>query len=226
MFGRNASPPSEETLLNLYREDPDSPRFYADILKRIFLNSANGEKKVFLVTSALDQEGKTITAMNIATVLAKKGKKTLLVDANFRHPMIGKCFAIDESRGLADILAENLKTEDLIIQDKKLRSLYLLPAGASGSDSLEMFPSTKLGSLLEGVKTSFDFVIIDGSSVNGDLDPLIIGKLVDGIILVVLFDRTQKRHVLVARDKIGKYKGDITGVVLNRIPRYVPPYMT
>ena len=85
--------------------------------------------KVILVTSALPQEGKTTVSANSAMVLAQKGSRVLLVDADLRRPGVGKALGIKSSGGLSTILSGVEKVEDVIVPFPKLPNLQILSAG-------------------------------------------------------------------------------------------------
>ncbi len=212
-------------LVTVY-EKKDSPnvRYYTNIVNRIILNVDNTGKNTFLVTSPLDSEGKSTTAINIGAILAQSGKKTLLIDADLMRPILGEFFELDNPPGLTDILLKKAAGKDLIIQDQHLLDLHVLPCGTPGDADPAMFISSNFKTFLKTIKASYDFIIIDSSSVNRNLSPLMLGSIVDGVVLVVLCDKTKKEQVILARDKITQTRGSITGVILNRIPGYIPSF--
>lgn len=212
-----------ENLADIYKKDALFFQPYVNILKRIFLNKNNAANRSFLISSAVDQEGKTTTAVNLAISLANMGKKTLLVDANLRKPMIGEFFGINSSPGLADILIDN-RQKIMINQDRFFSNLYLLCTSTVETSSLEMFLSQNFQSFWEEIKLEYEFIIVDSSSVNKNVDPLILGKFVDGVVIVVKYDKTQKRDIIMAIDHIQKNQGKIVGIILNKVPKCVPSF--
>lgn len=212
----------EELLEINKRKDSVVSLCYADIIGKINLIENNTLKKTLLITSANDLEGKTTTALNIASALSSRRTSTLLIDANFRDPTLGSILGGGSLQGLSDILADNIPQEKVIIRDKHLLNLSFLPIGTYEGNFVELLLSEKFKFFLEEIKSLYDHIIIDSSSVNRSLEPLVIGMLVDGVVLVVLCDKTQKEESLIAKNKIEEYGGKIIGVVLNKIPGYVP----
>ncbi len=197
---------------------------YSNITDRILFNGNNAGMKTFLITSSVNREGKTAFAINMAAILAQRKRKTLLIDANLVNPMVTSFLSRKHSPGLTNIVNNNLPKEEAIIQDRYFPNLYFLPCGTIKSGILEILLSRNLSSFLEEIKSLYEFIIIDSSSVNNYLDPLILGRVVDGILLIILYDRTKKEDILHAKNKIEKNEGKIVGAILNNIPKYVPSF--
>ncbi len=213
-----------EKIVELHEKDDTFYQYYADIIKNIFLNEANIDKRIFLITSAVESEGKSSLAVNTAAILAKSGEKTLFIDGNSSNPIAEKFFGVKNSLGLLNVLSSNVSKEEIIVQDKCLSNLYLLPSGTAKDNLLNMLVYKKIGILLEELKSSFEYIIIDGSSIDKSLDSLILSGYVDGVILVVQCDRSKKEVILNAKRRIERNKGSIIGAVLNKIPSYIPSY--
>ncbi|MBI5232898.1 MAG: CpsD/CapB family tyrosine-protein kinase [Deltaproteobacteria bacterium] len=215
--------PTWEQIFGLQERSAVFSRHYHDILKKVFLNRENENKKTFLVTSAVASEGKTFTAVNLAAVLARSGR-TLLVDANFLNPMSGVVFGIAEGTGLAEVLTNRAELKDALMINKDLPNLHLLIGGSQAIAAVEMFSPACIGNFIETIKSSYRYILFDGSAVKSTNDSLVLSSVVDGTFLVVRSDSTQKEELLSARFNIEKYNGNIAGVVLNRVPRYVPSF--
>ena len=127
-----------EKFLRLHEKDTAFSRYYEDILKNIFLNEDNTDKRTFLITSAVESEGKTTVSVSIAVTLARQGKRTLLIDANFTNPMIESVLGVKGAPGLTNIFNDNTSKEDVIIQDKHIPDLYFLPGGTSKEGFLDV----------------------------------------------------------------------------------------
>ena len=150
-----------EEIVELHEKDDTFYQYYADIIKNFFLNEANIDKRIFLITSAAESEGKSTLAINTAAILAKSGKKTLFIDGNFSNPIAEKIFGVKNSLGLSNVLNSNISKEEIIVQDRCLSNLYLLPSGTAKDILLNMMLYKKIGILLEKLKSSFEYIIID-----------------------------------------------------------------
>ncbi len=222
-FSKKVDPTWERIVEGIDIKGPMISSYYMEIMSKILLlNEYDKEQKVILVTSAADGEGKTTTAVNLAAVLAEKGKKTLLMDVTPENSLARDIFAVPESLGLADVLTDRVPREEAVFQDQRLPHLFLFPSGSREKASIEMYLSQRFSGLMKELKSLYEFVIIDGPSVEKSMDPLVLSKFVDGVVLVILCDKTPKDRVLHAKRKIEQADGKIIGAVLNRIPRYVP----
>ncbi len=216
-----------DRLVEMHKKGGDLSLHYEQIITRILLNGSgpkNSRTKALLVTSAVGEEGKTFTAVNMAAVLAAGGRRTLLVDTSFMEPALGNIFGAKNSPGLVDLLTEDVPFQEAVLRDRYFENLHLLPSGSSGKYSKDLLLSGKFDSLWKDLKSSYDSIVIDGYSLDRHTEPLILGRFVNGVVLVVKCDETQKELVKAARHKIEENRIKITGVVLNRIPKYMPPF--
>lgn len=174
------------------------------------LQSRRGIKSM-LVTSSAAAEGKTLTAMNVALLLAQHHGRVLLVDADLEHPRIHLLFQVTARAGLNDLLTSGgeLRTRTVDVTGQ----LTLLPAGPvrSNAGSLD---SPRMRELLAEARRDFDWVIIDGAPVLPLSSATLGAKDVDGVVFVIDAGRTPRKTVEEAVDAIGRDR--ILGLVLNR----------
>jgi len=209
-----------------HTQDAPAAHAYATILRKLFLDLENAEKKTFLVSSAVDQEGKTITTLHLAVALAIRDKKVLVVDAHLRSPRLGQHLGLQGDSGLIDLLAADGFAGDGIAADPDLPGLRALPRGPGQDKLLSPASWARLATFLQQARKRFDFILIDGPSVAAGVEPLTLGQMADGILLVVAADQTQKSALLTARNLLQKNGGRIAGVILNKVPTYLPAYYT
>ncbi|MDY0093585.1 MAG: hypothetical protein RBT80_12875 [Candidatus Vecturithrix sp.] len=172
----------------------------------------SGPCKTILVTSALPQEGKTITAINLASTLARN-HHVLLVDVNFRNPDIHKAFGIPQEAGLSDMLEHNMTPH--LFAPPGSPNLSLLPAGIALSHPADLLSSKPMHQFIDSVKSSpyFEYAIFDAPPTSQLPDASILASQVDGIVWVVLELGTSKQLVRQALARITNPA--ILGVVLN-----------
>ncbi len=169
-----------------------------------------------LVTSATPQEGKTMVAVNLAIAISREiNKKVILIDGDLRNPRI--CLQKRKnSKGLSNYLVNGTGLSEILV-DSELENLSVIEAGPSTSKSSELIGSKKMGELLKAVAESGEnpYIIIDSSPIISTTEPMLLAKLVDGVVLVLMADQTPKQAISRALKGIDRQK--IIGVVLNQI---------
>jgi len=171
--------------------------------------------QVVLVTSATSGEGKSFTAANLATVMAARGMRVLLVDADMRRPRQHKIWKQFNIKGLSNILVNQTYLEEAILQP--LPNLDLLTAGTSPPNPATLLDSQSMEDLIKMARNNYDFVIIDSAPLMAVSDPLIISKSVDGILLVVRLGQVHSQEVVMAKSLLDQSKVPILGMILNGI---------
>jgi capsular exopolysaccharide synthesis family protein len=178
----------------------------------------NNEKgsRVILVTSALPQEGKTVSSVALATALAASGSKTLLIDADLRRPKTD-VFVTDASRplGLASILIDD---EGSPVATKIGKDLYVIRGGGADESAQRVFLSARFGTFLEAAKAQFDSIVIDSPPAEVFADAAILARFADVILHVVRWGRTKRSVVLDAVDRLRRANGKaVSATVFNRV---------
>jgi capsular exopolysaccharide synthesis family protein len=180
----------------------------------------SGPCKTIQVTSALPREGKTITAVNLATTLARN-HRVLLIDANFRNPSIHKVFGISDGPGLSDLIM-NSTTPDLYVPAGS-PNLSVLPAGLSLAWPADVLSSKPMDGFIGSVKESsyFEYAVFDVPASAAIPDAPIIAAKVAGLVWVVEELQTSKDIVGQALTRITN--PSILGVVLNKSEQHSLP---
>jgi capsular exopolysaccharide synthesis family protein len=172
--------------------------------------------KSIVVTSTGVSEGKSLTALNLAWLLAQTdGVRCLLIDSDLRQPCITEYLGIEEDDevGLSEVLGGDVKLEDTIIRLEP-SGLYLLRGGAARDDVAELLSGPKFSSILNEVRDLFDYIIIDAPPLGLFTDATVLINRADGALLVVRAGRT--RYALVDRLLDTLPRSRMLGVVLNR----------
>ena len=175
--------------------------------------------KSLLITSTLPQEGKTTTCLNLGITMAQQGHKTLLLDCDFRRPMLHRYFAKfvkDKRHGLSDVLVEKLKLKDAVVKSTT-ENLYFITSGTIPSNPAELLGSPKMSEVVEKLKEEFGFIIIDAPPALGVADARVLGRICDGSIVVVMARKTHRDAVLEVKEELERSGGNIVGFVLNGV---------
>ncbi len=171
--------------------------------------------KVLLVTSATPNEGKTMTAANIAASLAEKKEKVIIIDGDFLNPSLGKMFDPGADAGtLSDVLSGKRKLGDAVSYDRKYR-LFKLYQGEGGQGRNAAGDRDRIESIVNICRQEMDYVIIDSSPVTVSADAEMWMGLADTALLVVRQDWADVRIINDAVDIIWQNTGDFTGFALN-----------
>lgn len=168
------------------------------------------------VTSPSPGEGKTTTAVNLATVFAYTGKKVLLIDADMRHPEAHNKLGLENRSGLSEYLLGEKELADLL-QETTVQNLAAITAGSAIPNPTELLASERFAALLSEVEGMFDHIIIDSPPVMGLADALIISNRTGNTILVSAYAQTRKRNLKDAFGRLAQAQCNIMGTVLTKM---------
>ena len=188
---------------------------------RTALSLLGSEKdyRSFLFTSGVPGEGKSFCSVNYAISLAQLGRKTLLVDADLRLPVIEPLF-FDEPRekGLSGLLTgENNLSE--VVYPTAIPNLYVLPSGKRAPNPAELIGNSNIPTLIKSILKEFDRVVIDSAPIHAVSDTLLIAKHVNAVCLVVHSGKTPVKVVQRAIQKLTDAAARPAGFILNRLPQ-------
>ena len=196
--------------------DPRSPECeqFRSLRTRILQAGERDGKRSFVITSANMGEGKTLTAVNLAWLLAQTdGSTALIIDADLRHPCAAEYLGIAESRGLSEVLTGETKLTEAIIKLNPV-GLHLLPGGARREDVAELLSGPRFSRLLEEARQLFDYIIIDAPPMGVFTDASVLISRADAAVIVLRAGST--RYAVLDRLLEQVPRERILGVVLNR----------
>jgi protein-tyrosine kinase len=186
------------------------------ILRSQILFPKNGARpRTIMVTSVFPGEGKTFLASNLAVSIALGiNEHVLLIDCDLRKPHIHKMFGYSNSEGLHEYLTGRKELPDLLIRTG-IKKLTLLTGGSSPPNPSELLSSTNMREFLKEVRDRYQdrFIIIDAPPSQVVAEANVLAKYVDGIILVVMAQKSPRETIQRAIENLGKQK--ILGIVFN-----------
>lgn len=198
----------------------DTPFAYTEAFKALrtnlgFLSNTSGVRSV-LITSALPEESKSTTAINLAITLASSGKSVVLVESDLRKPVLRKYLKRELGQsGLAAYLAGLVGLEDCIVELNDL-GICVIGAGVIPPNPSELLNSDRMGDLIETLKQNFDYVLLDAPPVTVVTDAAVVGPKVDGALLVVRSKFASARTVRQAKSRLESVGVRVLGGVLTR----------
>ncbi len=197
---------------------------YRALRTSLLLTFAGGPPKVILITSALPEEGKTTTSVNSAIVLAQKGTRVLLIDADLRRPSIHKTLGMGPKIGLSNVLTGTATLQQAIIPSTILPDLFILPAGTPPPNPAELLASTKMKNVLEELRKQYDHIVIDSPPTLSVTDAVVMSTSADAVVLVIRSGHTTKPALRRARDILLQVNARVCGVLVNAVDLSSPDY--
>ena len=177
--------------------------------------------KVVLVTSSIPQESKSTIALSLAYSALKAGLRTVIIDGDLRHPTVSKFFGLEKAPGLVDLLAGTHGGEQTIVSRD---GLTIVPAGSKSQNPPDLLGSARMKALVEKLRETHDYVIIDSPPVGPVIDAKVAMQLADKVIFAVRWQSTTREMVAQSIDGLNagrKLAGIVLGVVdESKVPRY------
>ena len=197
---------------------------YRALRTSLLLSNLGAPPKVIMVTSARPQEGKTTTSINTAIVLAQKGVRVLLVDADLRRPSIHKTLGMGPRSGLSNVLTGSATLQQTITTSPILPNLFIMPAGTPPPNPAELLASSNMRDLIVELRELYDHIVIDTPPTLSVTDAVVLSPRADATILVIRSGQTTKPALRRARDILMQVNAHVAGVLLNAVDLTSPDY--
>lgn len=165
-----------------------------------------------LITSTIPEEGKSLVAVNLAGVLARRKERVLLIEGDLRRPTVAQQLGLGRLAGLVEWLQGGEETASNIYHLGG-PGFWIMPSGDPPVNPLELMQSGRLSSLVAQLTTLFDWIIVDSPPLLPLADTTVWSRLTDGTLLVTREGTTEKGFLQRGLEMIKK--SDLLGVVLN-----------
>lgn len=183
---------------------------------RTNIQALSNDKRVIMVSSVLEGEGKTMAAVNLAVSFAELGLKTMLIDANTRNSSMPEYFKFKSNIcGLTNYLTGTDPIEDAIY-DADVKNLNIIPSGPKAKNPTEILQNKNYNIMIEVFREYYDIIIIDTPSVGDVIDAEVVAKNTDGFIMVAEANRVKKKDLESCIEELEKAGSECIGVVLNK----------
>jgi succinoglycan biosynthesis transport protein ExoP len=211
-------------LITQSRPQSQMAESYRALRTSLLLTSLGTPPKVILITSALPEEGKTTTSINCAIVLAQKGTRVLLIDADLRRPSIHKTLGMGPKVGLSNVLTGAITLQEATIRSTILPNLFVLPAGTSPPNPAELLASAEMKDVLSKLREQYDHIVVDTPPTLSVTDAVVMSTRADAVVLVIRSGQTTKQALRRARDILMQVNARVCGVLMNAVNLNSPDY--
>ncbi|MGV8881631.1 MAG: polysaccharide biosynthesis tyrosine autokinase [Rhodoglobus sp.] len=203
----------------IVQDDPLSARAESFRTLRTNMQFVDIERahRSFVVTSAIQSEGKSTTAANLAIATSDAGSRVLIVDADLRRPKLADYMGLDGTVGLTDVLVGKVSLKDAI-QPWGRGTLSVLPAGTIPPNPSELLGSAPMQKLVDLLFDNFDVVIFDAPPLLPVTDAAILTKKVGAVVLVTAAGRTHKNQLQGAINALQNVGAQASGIILTMLP--------
>ena len=175
-----------------------------------------GEHRVISVTSPAAGDGKSTLALNLAVSLAQSGKRTVLLESDLRRPKVHKLTGVDNKVGVVDLLRNGAELE-AAVQVTQVPDLFIIPCGSRPKDPAELLARPEYETLLENLRSRFDYVIVDTPPILAVTDPAGVAARVDGVIVCMRLSRHTRDLGKRTIDSLRDIGATVSGVVINGV---------
>ena len=189
---------------------------YRTIRTAVFFGAPKEDAKVIHITSPAPGDGKSTIASNLAIAMAQAGQKTLVIDADFRKPVLHKIFEVDDDKGLSSVLAGRDSIEQAV-QPGVIAGLDIMACGPEVPNPSELLNSDAFNETLKQLAERYDRVIIDSPPVGPVADAQILAAMCDITLLVLRAEKSTRRQAQHARDGLLSVGGRLLGAVVNDV---------
>lgn len=216
--------PNDNLVTMLNPNSPTSEAFKT-LRTNISLKDIDNKTKVINIVSAVAQESKTTTAINLAYVYSQLGKNVLLIDLDLRLPTVHKKLNLKNHSGITELLTDAVSWNDAVVH--YLPRFDVLLSGGRNPYSTELIQSKSFSDLLIKLRDVYDIVLIDCPPIGLVTDGIITSTLADGTIICVASGRTDRKDLEKAKELLEQFNVNVLGVVMTRMPvgnRYYNKY--
>jgi polysaccharide biosynthesis transport protein len=192
-----------------------------DGIRAVVSQTGREAPRVILVTSAVEHEGKTTFAAQLAASLARSGKRTLLLDGDLRHPNVHLALGLDLRAGLPEVLRGEVSADEAV-QPTAIDGLFAVTGGACDYAAITALSRPESAAVIKHYREGFDHVVVDAGPVLAFADVLLLGQLSDIAIVATMRDVSRMPQVTSAVDRLRSVGIRVLGAVVNGVTDSAP----
>lgn len=183
------------------------------------------ERKSFLITSSVNEEGKSVTTINLAVVIAQyQSSPILIVDCDLRKPSMHRYLGLDIQNGIADYL-ERHRSFDEIVKTTELPHVSAITAGDIPKNPSELLGSSRMEQFIQEARHRYEYVIFDTPPVIPVTDAAVLGPKLDGAVMLMKTGDTQRETAGHAYRLLKQANTTILGFIMTNAKQYIPKYL-
>ncbi|WP_271078032.1 GumC family protein [Aurantiacibacter sp. MUD61] len=190
---------------------------YFSLTSSIAYHSGGSVPQSVMVTSSRPGEGKSLSAIALAYLLARQGKRVLLVDADMRKSGIHKYLEGSSATGVAQYLQGDDDWRAMVSESHPLDGFHVISAGRKPHSVAELLSTGRLRGLLDEAESAYDHVIVDGPPVLGLVDSPLMGAGVGGVVFVIEANEGKWRYIESAISRLRESNADIIGATVTKL---------
>ena len=189
---------------------------YRSVRTAICFSALGSSHRVIQVSSPAAGDGKSTLALNLSISLAMSGKRTILVESDFRRPKVHKLTGVENKCGIVDVLRGDSELSDAV-QSTSVESFFVLPCGSRPKDPAELLSRPEYEQLLEVLRQKYDYVIIDTPPILAVTDPTSIAPRVDGVLIAMRLSRHTRDLGRRTLEQLRDVGATVSGIVINGV---------
>jgi succinoglycan biosynthesis transport protein ExoP len=189
---------------------------YRSVRTAICFSALGSSHRVIQVSSPAAGDGKSTLALNLAISLAMSGKRTILIESDFRRPKVHKLTGVDNKRGVVDVLRGDAEVADAV-QTTSVDSFFVMPCGSRPKDPAELLSRPEYEQLLEVLRQQYDYVIVDTPPVLAVTDPTSVAPRVDGVLIAMRLSRHTRDLGRRTLEQLRDVGATVSGIVINGV---------
>lgn len=214
-LSQNFDHPDQPQLINPHHANFGAQEAYQMLQANLRFLPSDQAIKSIVVTSAMDQEGKSTIAANLALALAQGQRRVLLVDADLRTPSQHHVWDLNNLLGLSNLVVEQVQMNAAIQTINP--NLHVLTAGSTPPNPLALLDSRVMKRLIEQFTDRYDFVVFDAPTLLGTADSTVLNRMTDGSLMVVRMGRANLPCLKVAKQFLEQSSQRVLGMVINDV---------
>lgn len=172
--------------------------------------------KVVMITSSLQGEGKSLTALNLAIALGQMDQKVILIDCDLRRPRMARLMNINAPAGLSNLLMD-FSLLDVAVVNSEEHGIDMLLAGDIPPNPAELLSSNRMQKLLDKMREKYDYILLDSPPVDLVVDAVALSSKCDGVLFVVRADQSERGAVIHGMEQLEYAGANVLGFVFNGV---------
>ena len=206
----------DRTLVTAHLPRSRPAEAYRSVRTAICFSAHGKEHRILQVTSPAAGDGKSTLAANLAISLAQSGKKTVLIESDFRRPKVHKVTGVKNKVGVVDVLRGESELTDAI-QTTEVDDFHVIPCGKRPKNPSELLTRPEYESLLQVLREKYDYVVVDTPPVLVVTDPCSVAPRVDSVIICMRLSRHTRDFGRRTLEQLRDVGARIGGIAINGV---------